>query len=133
MASFVRAYANLANEMPEAGYAPEQAEDIKREAAHYEKVRQEVKIASRDYVDMKSLEPAMRHLLDAYIRASESEKVSAFDEMGLVELLVEEGKSTLDKLPRGTAQRCGGDVRDHREQPPQGHSRRAAGKPEVLQ
>jgi len=133
VASFVRAYANLANEMPEAGYAPEQAEDIKREAAHYEKVRQEVKIASRDYVDMKSLEPAMRHLLDAYIRASESEKVSAFDEMGLVELLVEEGKSALDKLPRGTAQRCGGDVRDHREQPPQGHSRRAAGKPEVLQ
>jgi type I restriction enzyme R subunit len=28
VASFVRAYANLANEMPEAGYTPEQAEDL---------------------------------------------------------------------------------------------------------
>ncbi|MBA3426935.1 MAG: HsdR family type I site-specific deoxyribonuclease [Rubrobacter sp.] len=101
VASFVRAYANLANEMPEAGYTPEQAEVIKREAAHYEKVRQEIKINSRDYVDMKSLEQAMRHLLDTYIRAEESEKVSAFDELGLVELLVRDGKSALDRLPEG--------------------------------
>ena len=64
-------------------------------------MRQEVKIASRDYVDMKSYEPAMRHLLDTYIRAEESEKVSAFDEMGLVELLVRDGKGALEKLPEG--------------------------------
>jgi type I restriction enzyme R subunit len=101
VASFVRAYANLANEMPEAGYTPEQAEDIRKETVHYEKVRQEVKIASGDYLDMKSLEPAMRHLLDTYIRAEESEKVSAFDELGLVDLLVEQGRSALDNLPEG--------------------------------
>ena len=101
VSSFVRAYANLANEMPDAGYTPEQAEDLREESLHYEKVRQEVKIASGDYLDMKSLEPAMRHLLDTYIRAEESEKVSAFDELGLVDLLVRQGKSALDKLPEG--------------------------------
>jgi type I restriction enzyme R subunit len=101
VASFLRAYANLANEMPEAGYTPEQAEAIKQEAAHYEKVRQEIRIASADYLDMKSLEPAMRHLLDTYIRAEESETVSSFGELGLVDLLVKEGKSALADLPEG--------------------------------
>ena len=101
VSSFVRAYANLANEMAEAGYTTDQAEEIRREADHYEKVRQEVKIASGDYVDMKSYEPAMRHLLDTYIRADESKKVSAFDELGLVELLVERGQSALGELPEG--------------------------------
>ncbi len=43
----------------------------------------------------------MRYLLDNYIRAGESEKVSAFDGLGLVELLVKEGKGALDKLPEG--------------------------------
>lgn len=60
-----------------------------------------MKVASGDYLDMKSLEPAMRHLLDTYIRAQESEKVSAFDELGLVDLLVRQGKSALDNLPEG--------------------------------
>ncbi len=101
ISSFVRAYANLANEMKEAGYTAGQAEETRREADHYEKVRQEVKIASGDYVDMKSYEPAMRHLLDTYIRADESKEVSAFDELGLVELLVERGKPALDELPEG--------------------------------
>ena len=101
VASFVRAYANLANEMTGAGYTPEEAESIRKEATHYEKVRQEVKVASGDYLDMKSLEPAMRHLLDTYIRAEESEKVSAFDELGLVDLLVTEGRGALESLPEG--------------------------------
>jgi hypothetical protein len=39
-------------------------------------------------VDLKQYEPAMRHLIDSYIAAEESEKVSAFDDFSLVELLV---------------------------------------------
>ena len=38
-----------------------------------------MKLASGDYIDLKMYEPAMRHLIDTYIRAEESEKVSAFD------------------------------------------------------
>jgi type I restriction enzyme R subunit len=101
VSSFMRAYANLANEMPQAGYTPEQAAAMHGEVVHYEKVRQEIKIASSDYLDMKSYEPAMRHLLDTYVRAEESEKISAFDELGLVDLLVRQGRSALDNLPEG--------------------------------
>jgi len=100
-AAYLRAYANLANEMREAGYTDAEVEAIKTEVDHYEKVRQEVKLASGDYVDMKMFEPAMRHLLDTYIRAEESEKVSAFDDLTLVELIVERGEAVVDTLPDG--------------------------------
>ena len=45
---FLRAYTNLANEMREAGYTEAEAQAIKAEVGHYEKVREEVKLASGD-------------------------------------------------------------------------------------
>lgn len=100
-AAYLRAFANLANEMRAAGYSDAEAEAVRREVDHYEKVRQEVKLASGDYVDLKMFEPAMRHLLDTYIRAEESEKISAFDDLTLVELIVDRGEAALDALPDG--------------------------------
>ncbi|MDV3238349.1 MAG: HsdR family type I site-specific deoxyribonuclease [Gammaproteobacteria bacterium] len=101
VAAFLRAYANLANEMIDAGYNEAEARAIKAEVDHYEKVREEVKLASGDYVDMKMFEPAMRHLLDTYIRAEESEKLTAFDDLTLVQLIVERGEAAVDALPEG--------------------------------
>ena len=43
----------------------------------------------------------MRHLIDTYIRAEESEKVSAFDDLSLVELIVERGAEAVNQLPEG--------------------------------
>ena len=100
-AAFLRAYANLANEMSEAGYSAAEAQEIRAEVSHYEAVRQEVKLASGDYIDLKLYEPAMRHLLDAYIRAEESEQVSAFDDLTLVQVIVERGAAGVDELPDG--------------------------------
>lgn len=99
VSALLRAYADLANEMQQAGYSEAEAATIKAEVEHYEKVREEVKLASGDYIDMKMYEPAMRHLLDTYIRADESEKLSAFDDMTLVELVVERGEDAVDSLP----------------------------------
>ncbi len=101
VAALLRAYANLANEMAEAGYSRAESAEIMAEVDHYEKVREEVKLASGDYVDMKVYEPAMRHLLDTYIRAEESEKISAFDNLTLIELIVERGEDALESLPDG--------------------------------
>lgn len=105
--SFLRAYADLANEMLDAGYSAAEAEAIRNEVGHFEKVREEVKLASGDYVDMKMFEPAMRHLLDTYIRAEDSEKLSAFDDLTLVQLIVERGEAATESLPRG--------IRENRE------------------
>jgi type I restriction enzyme, R subunit len=99
--SFIRAYAALANEMAEAGYSPEEIAAIKAEAEHFEKVRTEVKMASGDYIDMKVYEPSMRHLIDSYIRAEESQKISAFDDLSLIQLIVERGEDAVKELPEG--------------------------------
>ena len=100
-AALLRAYANVANEMREAGYTEAQAREIKAEVTYYTNLREEIKRASGDYIDMKKFEPAMRHLLDTYIRAEESETLSAFDDMTLVELIVERGEEAVESLPKG--------------------------------
>ena len=45
----------------------------------------------------------MRHLIDTYIRAEESETLSAFDDMTLIDLIVARGPDVIDVLPEGFA------------------------------
>jgi len=99
--ALIRAYANIANEMQAAGYSVAETEAIKNEVKYYTDLREEIKKASGDYIDLKAYEPAMRHLIDTYIRAEESEKVSEFDEMTLVQLIVAKGKEAIKTLPKG--------------------------------
>ena len=75
-AALIRAYANLANENGRKPVIlPTKQEEIKKEVEDYEYVRQQVKLASGDYIDLKMFEPDMRHLLDTYIQAQDSELV----------------------------------------------------------
>jgi|APLak6261675434_1056106.scaffolds.fasta_scaffold00648_2 type I restriction enzyme R subunit len=99
VAAFIRAYANLANELGEAGYGKGEIATLEAEVEHFEKARTEVKLASGDYIDLKMYEPAMRHLIDTYIRAEDSEKVSAFDDTSLIQLIVERGVEAVKALP----------------------------------
>jgi type I restriction enzyme R subunit len=100
VAKLIRAYANLANEMEKAGYSFEESEKIKNEVAYFEKVRDEVKLASGDLLEMKRFEPAMRHLLDMYIRADDSEILMDFEELGLIDLVVNNNGKGLESLPK---------------------------------
>ncbi|MBD2168679.1 type I restriction endonuclease subunit R [Calothrix membranacea FACHB-236] len=102
--AFVRAYANLSNDMVQAGYSTAEIDTIKQEVKHYEQVRAEVKLASGDYIDLKAYEPAMRHLIDNYIGAEESETIATFDDMTLVELIVKRGADAVNALPQGIKQ-----------------------------
>ena len=104
VAKLVRAYAAVAGEMAEAGYATAEAERIAADVAYYEALRTELKIYSGDAVDLKRYEPAMRHLLDAYVRADESRVTSEFERKSLVTLIVEDGVDALpEALPAGIA------------------------------
>lgn len=100
-ASLLRAYAELAPEVSEAGYSFLQAESIRKQVEDYKKMRDEIKLASGDYIDLKKYEPDMRHLIDTYISAEESRKVSALDDMSLIELIVARGVDFIDELPEG--------------------------------
>jgi len=100
----LRVYADIANDMKEAGYSQDQIAVIGKEVEHYEKVRTEVKLASGDYIDLKKYESAMRALMDRYISASESEKLTAFDDKSLVELMAEKGVDAISGLPDSVKQ-----------------------------
>lgn len=98
-AALIRAYANIANEMGEAGFSKEESEGIKRQVTYYTHLRDEIKRASGDYIDLKAYESDMRQLIDMYISADPSRKISAFDDLSLVELIVQRGEAALDSLP----------------------------------
>lgn len=99
VARLLRAYASLANEMQEAGYTNEEVESIRAEVAKFERLRYDIKLTSGDLLDMKRFEPAMRHLLDMYVRADGSEVLMDFEELSLIELIVEKGTAATAALP----------------------------------
>jgi type I restriction enzyme R subunit len=99
--SLIRAYANIANEMEAAGYTAKEAKEIKVEVKYYEDLRTEIKIHSGDQIDLKLYEPGMRQLLDMYIHADPSQTLSAFEDMTLIQLIVDRGEDALDSLPKG--------------------------------
>ena len=87
----VRAYANIADELEAAGYSGTQIEGIKRKLAHHLDVRDVIRKASGESLDLKPYEADMRHLIDTYIEAAEPRKISPFDGLSLLELIVKTG------------------------------------------
>lgn len=87
----LRAYANLADEMEAAGYSAVEIGEIKCKRDRYLKLRELIRMASGETLDIKPFEADMRHLIDTYIEASEPRKISDFDNIGLLELIVKTG------------------------------------------
>jgi len=89
--ALVRSYANIADELEPAGYSAADVGRIKQHLAHYLNVREIIRKASGESLDLKAYEADMRHLIDTYIEADESRTISPFDSMGLLELIVKTG------------------------------------------
>lgn len=87
----VRSYANIADDLDRAGYENEQIESIKRQLDHYVKLRDTIKQASGESLDMKAFEADMRHLIDTYIEADAPRTISPFEGMSLLDLIVKTG------------------------------------------
>lgn len=102
IAALLRAYANIADELSEAGYSEHWIGVIKERLDHYVKVRDVVRQAAGEVLDIKPYEADMRHLIDTYIQADEPRKISPFDDMPLLELIVKSGiGAAIDALPAG--------------------------------
>lgn len=89
--ALVRSYANLADELPQAGYSDADVSRIKQQMTHYLDMREIVRKASGETLDLKDYEADMRHLIDTYIQADEPRKISPFDNIGLLDLIVKTG------------------------------------------
>jgi type I restriction enzyme R subunit len=89
--ALVRAYANIADELEFAGFSADDITRIKQLLNHYLNVREIIRKASGETLDLKAYEADMRHLIDTYIEADEPRKISPFDNIGLLELIVKTG------------------------------------------
>jgi len=89
--ALLRAYANLADEMEAAGYEQEQIDRIKSQLNHYLNLREIIRKAAGETLDLKPYEADMRHLIDTYIEAQAPRKISPFDGIGLLDLIVKSG------------------------------------------
>jgi type I restriction enzyme R subunit len=99
VAQVLRAFAGVAGDEIAAGYSAPEFAAITKEVTEYSAIRDVIKLVSGDYIDLKMYEPAMRYLIDTYIEADKSEKVSTFDDMSFVQLLVKKGEGAVDDLP----------------------------------
>lgn len=98
----IRAYANIAAEMDEAGYSAGEQTYIKNRVDFYLKLREEIRMASGEMLDMKTYEADMRHLIDNYIQADDSRVISPFGDIPLIELIVNTGiLDAINCLPDG--------------------------------
>jgi type I restriction enzyme R subunit len=101
-AALVRAYANIADDLPDAGYTNSQIAGIKVGVDRYLKLREIIRQASGETIDLKAYEADMRHLIDTYIQADEPRAISDFGEIGLLDLIVRSGiAEAVKNLPPG--------------------------------
>ena len=100
--ALVRAYANIADELGKAGYSEADIQRINQALDRYLKLREIIRNASGENLDLKAYEADMRHLIDTYIEADEPRKISPFDDMPLLELIVKTGiANAINNLPGG--------------------------------
>jgi type I restriction enzyme R subunit len=101
-AVLVRAYANIADDLPQAGYTEAQITNIKQTLDRNLKLREIIRQASSETIDLKAYEADMRHLIDTYIEADAPRTISDFGEFGLLELIVKSGiADAINSLPNG--------------------------------
>ena len=101
-ANLLRSYANIADELEAAGYSPTDINHIKQATKKYTDLREVIRKASGETLDLKPYEADMRHLIDTYIEASEPRKISPFDDMPLLEIITNIGiNRAIGELPPG--------------------------------
>ena len=96
---YARAFANVAAEPAEAGLNDLELGQYRNEVEKAIGIRDAVRLHSGDAVDMKLFEPAMRHLIDNYIKADDSEVISHLDDISLIDLIDSKGAAGIDDLP----------------------------------
>jgi type I restriction enzyme R subunit len=91
VATFVRAYADIAQDLTEAGYSDAEAVSLQTEVDFYSEIRSAIKKHSGEELDIKPFEADMRHLLNTYVQADVAVDVGNLNSLSLTELIIETG------------------------------------------
>ena len=90
-AVLVRAYAEMAQHLPEAGYTEAQADAVRQEVELHTEYRAAIKRHSGEELDIKPYESDMRHLINSYIQADAAAPLGQLGDLSLTELIVQTG------------------------------------------
>lgn len=104
-ASALRAFGEVSSNIGinnEENYTPKQLKMFENEVSYYIKVRDEVRLTSGDYIDLKNYDPDMRHLIDTYLSADPSRVLNSFGGASLIQLLVDSGIAALRNMEAST-------------------------------
>jgi type I restriction enzyme R subunit len=91
VALFARAFSEIAQHLPEAGYSDAQALAIQKEVEFYAEMRAAIKKHAGEELDIKPFEADMRHLLNTYVQADAAANLGDLGELSLIELIVQTG------------------------------------------
>jgi type I restriction enzyme R subunit len=91
VATFVRAFADLAQDLAEAGYSDADAAALRQEVEFYGDVRSAIKKHSGEELDIKPYEADMRHLLNTYVQAEPAQDLGDLDALSLTDLIIKTG------------------------------------------
>jgi type I restriction enzyme R subunit len=91
VATFVRAYADIAQDLAEAGYSDNDAASLQKEVDFYGEVRSAIKKHSGEELDIKPFEADMRRLLNTYVQADPAVDMGNLNSLSLTQLIIETG------------------------------------------
>lgn len=91
VASFVRAYADLASNLADARYSTADIERLQSEVEFYSEIRSAMKKHSGEELDIKPFEADMRHLINTYIQADPATELGNLSSLSLTKLIIETG------------------------------------------
>ncbi|MDU4970962.1 MAG: DUF3387 domain-containing protein, partial [Atopobium minutum] len=85
-------------------YTHDDVQKLRSTILNYNRLKDMIKLASADFIDLKPYEEDMRFILDNYVRAEDSKVVSSLDDIPLVQLLLDKTTTTpieqiIDGLP----------------------------------
>lgn len=91
VATFMRAYADIAQDLDAAGYSDAEAAVLKKEVDFYGDTRNSIKKHSGEELDIKPYEADMRHLLNTYVQADPADDLGNLSSLSLTDLIIKTG------------------------------------------
>jgi len=91
VAGFLRAYAEVAQDLPESGRTESELAALQDEIGFYTDLRSAVKQHAGEEFDIRPYEADMRHLINTYIQADAAVDIGSLGSMSLTELIIETG------------------------------------------
>jgi type I restriction enzyme R subunit len=90
-ATLMRAYADIAQNLSEAGYSTADIAALEKDTQFYTETRSAIKKHSGEELDIKPYEADMRHLINTYIQADPAADLGNLNALSLTELIIETG------------------------------------------